>query len=353
MKVGIICPYDWSYPGGVRTHILGQARALSSRGIEAEIIAPSARPDSGVFVVGKGVPIPANRSIARICFSHSAKKRVEERLERGDIQLLHLHEPLIPSVSLLALMGSELPVVATFHASRERSLGYALGSQVLGKWAEKIGERIVVSEAARSLVGQYFPGQFELIPNGVDLTRYRGAEPDPEILSLKPFVLFVGRPEARKGFGVMMRAMKSVRKSVDVNLVVVGSERKHSPKWVTGLGRVEQERLPGIYAAADLFCAPSLGGESFGIVLVEAMAAGTPVVASDIPGYREAAGGAGLLVPAGDGERLGERITDVLSEEGLAREMADKGKRRAAQLDWDLLSERLMEVYRRAMMSPN
>lgn len=349
MKVGLVCPYDWSYPGGVRTHIIGLAGALEDQGIETEIIAPSTNEENGIFSVGGSVGVPGNGSIARICFSRSAAVRVGRRLAAGDLDLVHLHEPGLPSVSLLALFKARgLPVVATFHAARDKSLGYAAFRPILGRWLSRIDERITVSTAASELISSYFPSNYRLIPNGIQASRYLGAEPNPKFEPLKPFVLFVGRPEPRKGFEVLRAAVEEVRGQHEVRLVATIPPKAGLPAWVEQLGAVPDEHMPGLFASADVFCAPSLGGESFGIVLLEAMAAGAPVVASDLPGYREAAGQAAFLVPAGDPACVADGIRRVFNEPETADRLRLAGRDRARSLDWSVLVKEILDVYRQA-----
>ncbi|MGH2718956.1 MAG: glycosyltransferase family 4 protein [Actinomycetota bacterium] len=355
MKVGIVCPYDWSYPGGVRSHILGLAEALpavTGGEITAEILAPASRAEPGIWAAGKTVGIPANGSVARLCFGLGPARRVADRLAQGDLDLLHLHEPGIPSISLLALRAAQVPLVATFHASAERSAGYAVMRPFLTRWLNRLSVRIAVSAAARSLVGRYFPAPYRLIPNGVPVAHFAGVAPDLALLELKPFVLFVGRAEPRKGFGVLVAAVEQLRgKGVDLRIVTTGSP-EGVPPWVVPLGRVDDDRLPGVYAAADVYCAPSLGGESFGIVLVEAMAAGAPVVCSDLPGYREAAGGppgaAAKFVPRDDPSALAVALREVLTDPALAAALVAAGRQLAAELDWRVLAAEIAGCYREA-----
>ncbi|HEY8200634.1 MAG TPA: glycosyltransferase family 4 protein, partial [Actinomycetota bacterium] len=294
--------------------------------------------------------IPANGSVARLCFSRSARRLVAERLGRGDIDVVHVHEPAIPSVSLLALMGPVLPSVATFHATAPRSTGYALARPVLGRWVRRIDVRIAVSEAARGLIEAYFPGEYRIVPNGVDVSAFAGATPDPELEELKPFVLFVGRPEPRKGFGVLVRAMERVRRDrPDIRLVWAGAAPEGLPGWIVPLGPVPQERLAGAYAAADVFCAPSLGSESFGIILAESMAAGTPVVCSDLPGYREAAADAAVFVPAGDEAAVARALLDLLADPDRACDLVERGRTRVGALDWNVVAGDVMACYEDAI----
>lgn len=351
MKVGIVCPYDWSYPGGVRSHIRGLAEALRIKGVDARIIAPaSSAVEEDVFSAGRTFGLPANGSLARLCFSKKAAKRVAQYVASEGIELLHLHEPLIPSLSLLCLMGAmgaKLPAIGTFHASAPKSVGYAVARGWLTKHFNRLDARVAVSQASEALVSRYFPGEYRRIPNGVDRSRFRDARPDP---SLKhPFVLFVGRPEPRKGLEIAVAAMERLRMTMDVDLVVVGPEPTDVPDWVIALGPVGAYRLASIYKAADVFCAPSLRGESFGIVLAEAMSAGSPVVCSDLPGYMEASAGACLHVPAGSVEGLVEGLGKLLRDPGLATDLRRKGDARAGELDWSVVSSSVIDVYRSAL----
>lgn len=344
MKVGMVCPYDWSYPGGVRSHIVGLAEALGRRGVEVEIMAPAGKPEPDIWMAGRTIGIPYNGSVARLCFSPGAARRVRRRVRQPDLDLLHIHEPFSPSVSLLALMASNIPVVATFHASAERSLAYSAARPALEPLMRKVAVRIAVSNAAERLIGTHFPGDYRRIPNGIDRNLF--AEGLVAKLSNgPPVVLFVGRPERRKGLDVAVAAVQLLRESMEVDLVAVGPGPEDVPRWVRALGRVDQEELPRIYRAADVFCAPSLEGESFGIVLVEAAAAGTPVVCSDLPGYAEAAAGAALHAPVGDVEATAEALKSVLTDPGVAHRLIADGARRSAELDWDALVEDVTDCY--------
>ncbi|MEX2587423.1 MAG: glycosyltransferase family 4 protein [Actinomycetota bacterium] len=347
MKVGMVCPYDWSYPGGVRSHIVGLVGALRRRGIEVEIIAPATDREPDIFAAGRTVGIPYNGSVARLCLSPRANSLIKRRLEQGDLDLVHIHEPFSPSVSVLTLTNARIPAVATFHASADRSIAYQVAKPLLRPLAGKIAVRIAVSGAAERLVGSYFPGEFRRIPNGIEQKRF--AEAVPAELGDKPFVLFVGRPERRKGLDVAVEAVARVRKHLDVDLVAVGPTPADVPEWVRALGKVDQSELPRIYRAARVFCAPSLEGESFGIVLVEAAAAGTPVVCSDLAGYQEAAAGAALHVPVGDVGATADALLSVLQDPALAERLVVRGHRRAAALDWDALVDDVTGCYRSAV----
>lgn len=349
MKVAIVCPYDWSHPGGVKSHIRGLAGALGRRGVEAQVIAPASASESDIFVAGKPVPISFNGSIARLCFSPSALSRLKNHLASENFDLIHVHEPAIPSVSMLALAAGRYPAVATFHAAADGSLGYRAAKPVLHSIMNRISIRIAVSTAARALIAKHFPGNYEIVPNGIDFRSWAESAADPEVEALKPVALFVGRPEPRKGLNVFVQAMEMVRSVSDVQAVAVGPRAADVPPWMIGTGPVGPDRLPRIMRAADIFCAPSLGGESFGIVLAEAMAAGVPVVCSNLPGYREAAAGAARQVEPGDAVDTARAMTSVLGDPSCREEMRRMGTARAKELDWDLLSVKIVKLYGKAM----
>lgn len=314
------------------------------------ILAPASE-EEDIFVTGRPVSVPSNGSVARVCFSLKSKRRIRERLSAGDIHLIHVHEPLIPSSGLLALAEAVQPIVATFHASRPRSLGYLIGKPLLTRYARRIRTPIAVSLAAQDLVSRYFPDDYTILPNGVDLAVFSSPEPDPEVNALRPYVLFVGRSEPRKGFRVAAKAMEIVQSEhPDVKLVAVGPTGKdvaaaRTRAEIMTLGSVPRTRLPALYAGASVFVAPSLSGESFGIVLIEAMAAGTPVVCSDLPGYLEAAAGAAIGVPAGNPDRTASAIISLLEDPSLAFDVARRGTTRARELDWAVLVEKVLSVY--------
>jgi phosphatidylinositol alpha-mannosyltransferase len=345
MKVGMVCPYDWSFPGGVRSHIQGLSEALGRKGIEVLIIAPATKDEPEIFDAGRTLPIPYNGSVARLCLSPQANRRIRKRFQVGDLDLIHIHEPLSPSISMLAVHQANVPIVGTFHASQVKSKAYATAKPFLDLLMEKVAGRIVVSKSAYNLISNYFPGDYRNIPNGIRMGEFAEAEPATGLAGGKPFVLFVGRPEPRKGLSVAVEAVQKVRESFPIELVCVGPSSKDVPSWVHAMGSVSQSQLPGIYRAAKVFCAPSLGGESFGIVLAEAAAAGVPVVCSDIPGYVEAAAGAALHAPPGDAAATASMILSVLTDPDRSSRMIARGRKRAWQLDWDVLAGEVVEVY--------
>lgn len=359
MRLAIVCPYAWDVPGGVQTHVRALAAALRGRGHEVWVVAPrlsrSAAGEDQVVFAGRCVKVPANGSIAPIAFGPAARRHVNDALGSIRPDVVHLHEPLAPSISFLALLGTNLPAVGTFHASASRSAGYAAAKPVLERAIRRLTVRTVVSEAARDLVARYFPGTYELTPNGIDLGPFkRGAT---ERVVPEPSLLFLNRIERRKGLEVLIQAMTRLR-DTKATLVVAGSgpdERKLrrlaaalgvDAVW---LGRVEHDRVPAVYAGCDVYCAPALGGESFGIVLLEAMAAGTPVVCSDLAAFQAVVSDAGLITAAGNAGDLADGLRQLLTRPDLRAELASRGLRRAEEFSWDRLVPHVEALYDRAL----
>lgn len=358
MKVAIVCPYAWDLPGGVQTHIRSLAAHLRTREHEVLVVAPRrgrGTNEEGVAFAGRAVPIPANGSVAPLSFGPRSAIEVKRALEAFGPDVMHLHEPLIPSLSLLALLRTRFPSVGTFHASAEGSAAYALTKRPLVRVARRLSVRTAVSDAARELIRRYLPGDYLLTPNGVDAGTFANATPADVGPGKK--VLFLGRFERRKGLEVLIQAMARLR-DLKAELLVAGSGpqdkemRSLADRLLVDarfLGRVDDEAKAPLYKRADVYCAPGLGGESFGIVLVEAMAAGTPVVCSDLPGFRAVAANAAVLVSPGDPGLLADAIKRVLTDDALAERMGKGGSLTASGYDWSRLVGNVEEIYRRAM----
>ncbi|MFN2388272.1 MAG: glycosyltransferase family 4 protein [Actinomycetota bacterium] len=359
MKVAVVCPYAWDRFGGVQTHVRALVTSLRGRGHDAVAIAPTYEakvpPEEGVVFAGRAVRVPANRSVAPISFGPFGAVALRKALGRDPERLVHLHEPLIPSLSLVALWNARGPRVGTFHASAESNPLYAAAKPALARAIDRLAVRCAVSTAARDHVARYFPGDYELTPNGVAGERYRVA-PAAD-LGTGPTVLFLGRIEDRKGLDVLIKALARIDE-VGATLVVAGAGpeavRCRSLAGRLGvrtrfLGRVDEDLKPGVFRAADVYCAPALGGESFGIVLLEAMAAGTPVVCSSLPGFREAAGDAARFVPPGDPYALSEALRSLLRDDAERARCAVAGERRAGAFDWERLVVQVEDVYARAV----
>lgn len=355
MNIGMVSPYSWDFPGGVNRHVEQLSNHLRGRGHEVTVIAPGGRSGGGFFSVGGSFAVSANQSKANISFGPGAALRIRGVLRETPFDVLHLHEALIPSASMLALLFSPCATLATFHAAREKgALGYSLARPLLRPLAGKIDVRAVVSPAARDLVSRYFPGEYRVLPNGVDTGTFTADGPVLEGLEEGAFhLVFVGRAEPRKGLEVLLRALPLVReKHPEVRLLVAGVEEPAEKRdGVVWMGRLPDGLIPAAYRSAKMMVSPALGMESFGIVLIEAMACGVPVVASDIPGYRAVVedGVQGTLFPPGDHEALARALLRLV-EEGAERErMAAAAPARAERFSWHNLVEDVEAAYRDAM----
>jgi phosphatidylinositol alpha-mannosyltransferase len=362
LRIVQVSPYSWDVPGGVQIHVRELSAHLRQLGHEVYILAPGrtrGRRD-GALIVGRAVPVRGNGSVARISFGPQVASEVGRALRDVAPDIIHVHEPLVPSVSMHAVLQANAPVVATFHSNvgRERtsSLWFKLAVPMIRPVWNRIARRIAVSEAARhSVCSRMGDGNLTIVPNGVDVGRFANAVP----AQLPPgrHLLFVGRLEERKGFPIAVEAFQHLaRVYSDLRLLVIGdgSERDAVDRLeasvrsrVDMLGRVEDDRLASYLKAAALYIGPATGGESFGIVLAEAMAAGKPIVASDIDGYRDVArdGLEALLVPPGDATALVAAVREVLDDRRLAQSLGDAGARRAHEFDWDSVSQRVVGVY--------
>ena len=361
MKVALACPYAWDAPGGVQAHVRHLGEKLRARGHDVLVLAPARRaPAEGwVLEVGRPVGIPYNGSVAPVCVSASSARRVRRELRGFAPDIVHAHEPLIPGTGLFATLASPAPVVGTFHAFAERAVLYSAVAPVLRRVWRRLAARLAVSRASAGFVERRFGDGVRVVPNGTELERFQGVSPAP--LPEGSAVLFVGRLEPRKGLSVLVKALPALlRRRPDAFLVVVGDgpERdvvrrlpQEMRERVLMEGRVPDDALPSYHAGADVFCAPAVGGEGFGIVLVEAMAAGLPVVASDIPGYREVVrdGAEGVLVPPGDPEALAAAIAALLDDPLYARQLGEAGRQRARRYSWDVVAEEIETVYREAL----
>jgi phosphatidyl-myo-inositol alpha-mannosyltransferase len=363
VKILLVCPYDWEAPGGVQVHVRQLAAELRTRGHRTTIFAPGSRPseDAGVRIVGRPVRVPYRGTVAPISFSPGAWRRIRSAMRSFDPDLIHAHEPLTPSTSMLAVLAAEAPVVATFHASLDRSRLMKLAGPVLRQVSGRIDAAVAVSDAAASFVRRVVRVPLEIVPNGVDVRAFSDPGRPVEGLPAGPKILWVNRLDPQKGFEIMLRAFEQIASEVgEVHLLVAGDGRdrvllRSLPgdlrSRILRLGTVAHEALPRYHAAADVFVSPATGQESFGIVLVEAMAAGVPVVASDIEGYREVVrdGVDGLLVPPNDPNALAAAVRRVLSEPELAAALKAAGRSRAQAFSWQAVAPRLEAVYDRVL----
>lgn len=362
-----MCPYDWCRPGGVRAHVDHLARWLVGvGGHDVRVFAPASAPtgDEGPRVVALGRPVPVayNRSVAPVALSPLAARRTARELHRFAPAVVHVHEPFAPVVAAGATAFGPRPVVGTFHAWSSSDRLYRLLSPVTRRIAGRLDARIAVSVAARQFAAHGLglpPGRWRVIPNGVDAAAFATATALPELADPeRPLLLFVGRLEPRKGLDVLIRAFLRLRASRPrVRLCVVGDgpERARCQELIPPsirpdalfVGSVAAAELPRYHASADVLVAPATGGESFGIVLLEAMASGLPVVASDIPGYRTVMtdGRQGRVVRAGDALALCEALGDLLANARLRAAMAAEGRQTAQAHDWPVVGRRIERVY--------
>jgi phosphatidylinositol alpha-mannosyltransferase len=355
MRVGLVCPYSLSLPGGVQEQVLGLARVLRAMGHQARVLGPcdGAPPDVGVVPLGSSLPTFANGSLAPIAPDLSCVLRTIRVLREEEFDVLHLHEPCAPGPCVTSLVYAPAPMVGTFHAAGA-SAGYKWLRPIAVWAADRLTVRSAVSEDARDMAARYLGGAYRLLFNGIEVERFAKATPWP---TDGPTVLFLSRHEVRKGLDVLLRAMDRVPEDVRLWVASDGPETGELRTLAAGdrrvewLGRISDEEKARRLRAADVLCAPSLHGESFGLVLLEAMAASTPVVASDLPGYRNVArhGREALLVRPGDPEELAEAITGVLEEPEMRRSLVAAGDARAAEFSMDRLAERYLELYEQAI----
>ena len=357
MRIGIICPYSLTHPGGVQMQALGLARALSRSGYPARVLGPcdGPPPDPNVTPLGNSLPAIANGSIAPVAPDPSCQLRAIRAMRDESFDVIHLHEPLAPGPTMTALLMRPAPLIGTFHAAGG-SLPYDLFPRAARFLADRLDLRVAVSPAARDIAGSVLGGTYDLLYNGVELAPYRVADP---ARADGPTVLFVGRHEPRKGLGVLLDALRMLPAGVRLWVAGEGPEtaalqsRSAGDPRIEWLGTITDTEKIARLKGADVFCAPSLRGESFGIVLLEAMAAGTAVVASDLPGYRNVArsGHEALLVPPGDAAKLAAAIERVLSNDSESSRLVAAGHERAEAFSMSGLADQYLERYQRIAVS--
>ena len=352
MRVGIVSPYSLTLPGGVQGQILGMARALRRRGVDVRVLGPcdGPPPDAGVTPLGDSLPTAANGSIAPIAPDLPAQLRTIAALRSERFDVVHLHEPLAPGPTMTAILVKTAPLVATFHAAGGSSAYEFLGPGVR-LLADRLDYRCAVSHDAEAMAASALGGDYHVLFNGVDLDLYTDAKPAP---TEAPTVFFCGRHEPRKGLAVLLEAMSLLPADVrlwvgsdgpDTAALKAAAARDSRVEW---LGRIDAEEKVARLRGADVFCAPSLRGESFGVVLLEAMAADTPIVASDLPGYRNVARADvdALMPPPGDPVALAQAIRQVLYEPGIASRLAAAGGERAERFSMARLAAEYDAIYR-------
>ena len=371
MKIAMVSPYDWLTPGGVNSHIDQLARRFADRGHAVRILAPASGDvdDPRVTAAGRPVPIPASGSMARISLSPRLGREVKQMLAGERFDVVHVHEPLMPSLPIQVLrhsraMNPGVLNVGTFHARKDGGNRlYSYGRRLLKRWFREIDGKVAVSAPAAQYVGRYFPGYYNVIPNGIDVERFS----DPALPRIARFddgminILSVGRAEKRKGLGYLLRAFGMLHaRNPDTRLLVVGPDsraRRRYRKSVTASGQrgvvfvddVSDEELPRYYRTADIFCSPATGHESQGIVLLEAMAAGLPVVASNIEGYASVIthGVEGLLVRPKDSVGFADATTALARNADARAALAAAGRKRVEEYSWPRVTQQLLSYYER------
>jgi len=375
MKIALVSPYDFAYPGGVTNHISALEYRFTQMGHDVRVIAPASKAAPDCFgdrfiPIGKPRSFPSSGSIIRISMSLRLASRIKSVLDEEKFDIIHLHEPLMPMLCTAVLRFSHAVNVGTFHAC-DGSPGYKFGrpivTEMLNRRARKLSGRIAVSKPAKEYVQKYIRGYYDIIPNGIDLERFSSdVSPIDEFCDGKQNILFVGRLEYRKGLIYLLKAYKQVKNNFpNSRLIVVGPGtrlRKKYERWVRGsqledvvfVGHVGYDELPRYYRAADIFCAPATGRESFGIVLLEAMALGKPIVASDIPGYGSVVthGAEGLLLPPKNAEGLAQALISLLSDKALRQQMGDRGRITVQAYGWENIARRVLNYYMRILSEP-
>jgi len=361
MRIGLVCPYSWDVPGGVQEHIRDLAEALIDLGHAVSVISPADEDSvlpSYVVPAGRAVPVRYNGSVARLAFGPLSANRVRKWIRDGNFDVLHVHEPAAPSLSLLACWVADVPIVATVHGATARSRALHVAEPMLRSALEKISGRIAVSEAARTTLVQHLGGDAVLIPNGVSVRRYSKAEPLPGWPGEGGALGFLGRiDEPRKGLAVLLRAFEIVgAERPDLRLLIAGPGdagevlAKLPPVLrprVVLLGQVSEDVKVRVYHSVDVFCAPNTGGESFGVVLAEAMAAGAPIVASDLDAFRRVlrGGRAGELFENGNAVDLAAAIARLLDDPERRASLSAAAAEAVRDYDWPKIAQDVLKVY--------
>lgn len=362
MKIGIVCPYTWDVPGGVQYHVRDLAEYLRGLGHPVSVLAPASDDEEPLppYVVpaGRAVPVRYNGSVARVNFGVLSAARVRRWIREGGFDVLHIHEPATPSLSVLACWAADGPIVATFHTSNPRSRAMTAAYPILQSALEKISARIAVSEDARRTLVEHLGGDAVVIPNGVDVAHFRSAEPNPDWRGEDGTIGFIGRmDEPRKGLPTLLRAFpRIVAARPGVRLLVAGRGDfdeavdgldAHVRDRIMFLGQVSERDKARMLRTVDLYVAPNLGGESFGIILVEAMSAGAPVLASRLDAFRRVleGGRAGELFGIGDADALAEAACGLLADPARREELRRAGFAAVRRYDWSTVAQDVLAVY--------
>jgi phosphatidylinositol alpha-mannosyltransferase len=362
MKIGLVTPYIFPLPGGVNAHVGYLYENLVKRGHDVRIISsthgPQRSSEGDVIRLGYGWSVPTNGSIGTLTVSHRYAQLVTEMLDRERFDVIHFHEPFVPFLSLMILRHSKAVNIATFHAFSGFSPSYEFGKRFMRTPARRLHGRIAVSAAARHFISRYFPGEYKVVPNGVDLQQFHDVPPFARWRDGIPNILFVGRFDNRKGLMYLLRAYYQLRvEGLGCRLLIVGSgpqageARRYIESRRLGgvemLGRLSEHDKARAFATADIYAGPATGQESFGIVLLEAMASGTPIVCSDIHGYKGVVrrNEQAVLVPPRDAEALAAALGTLLRDPMLRQRMGASGSARAVQFSWENITAKVEDYY--------
>lgn len=360
LRIGIFAPYDLARPGGVTTQVRAQARALRRRGHQVTVCGAASAPlGNGEVSLGSVVTLTVGGTQSGFAIDPRSPARIARLMRREQFDVVHVHEPLMPFLPWCVLWTGRVPIVGTFHVHRENGHRlYAAARPWLSGLIRRISRRIAVSNEAKRTASRYFPGSYEIIPNGIELDAFRRPHPRPPNLAHGDrHILFVGRLEPRKGVDHLIRAMATVQTAIPAaRLVVIGDGPARSNLILLArqlnvdaqfLPAIDDSELAAYFQAADVACSPAIGGESFGMVLLEAMASGTALVASDIEGYTSLVGsdGAARLVPPGNPEALARALTRLLNDDALRRMLGERGREIAERFDCNLIASRLEAIY--------
>ena len=365
LTIGIVCPYGWDTPGGVQNHVRDLAEYLIAAGHKVSVLAPvidETKIPAYVTSAGKPIAIPYNGAVARVLFGPIAFARVRQWIAQGDFDILHLHEPAIPSISLLACWAAEGPMVGTFHAAAKRQKAIFAIGPILEPVIEKLSARIAVSEAARATLTEHLETDAVVIPNGIYADRYRDGTPQEKWQGNT--LGFIGRfEEPRKGLSVLVDALPIIsRFAPDVRVFIAGpGDPDEVIKTIdpqlrsrfTFLGKISEQDKANFLASISLYIAPNTGGESFGIILAEALAGGATVVASDIPAFDSLLnhGQYGEIFESESSTDLAKRVIDLLRDENRRVELGKAGKAHAQQFDWKVVSDQIFSIYEMSLVS--
>jgi phosphatidyl-myo-inositol alpha-mannosyltransferase len=366
-RIGIVCPYGWDTPGGVQSHVRDLAEYLIREGHFVSVLAPAIDEENlpeYVTSAGRPIAIPYNGAVARVLFGPIAFSRVRHWISQGNFDVLHLHEPAIPSISLLACWAAEGPLVGTFHAAAKRQKVSFAVVPFLEPVIEKLNARIAVSEAARETLTEHLDTDAIVVPNGIYASLYRDGKLDSRWTGNT--LGFIGRfEEPRKGLSVLIEALPAIITEIpDIKIFVAGpGDSEDTIKDMqpslrsrfTFMGRISEEEKANFLASVGLYIAPNTGGESFGIILAEALAAGASVVASDIPAFDSLLGHGeyGTLFESENPQDLAVKIVALLKDSGARKEIAQRGKNYAQAFDWDVVADKIYDVYQMAMVGGN